>query len=175
MFLKACSCEIWKDEMRRRAGFTGHLTTVPTEREYMDRAMAIFCNFFNIYLKDGFYCNLITLYYSVVEGEHDQEINEYGRAVLKRLKFLLKHAHCKHYCHVFFPDQTEYILQRKTALAMGLHSRLGAQSFMRFLDPTLTEMVAVFSLNGDPFLDNKANYTSLHNRFAALHAADWGE
>jgi hypothetical protein len=31
---------------------------------------------------------------------------------LKRLKFLLKHTHCKHYCDVLFPDQIECILPR---------------------------------------------------------------
>ncbi len=109
---------------------------------------------------------LVTLYKSVLAAEGDQRINEYGRAVLKRLKFHLKLTHCKHYCDVLFPDQIEYILQRKAALAMGLHPRLGKHSLFSRLDDALTGRIFSFSL------DNDNNFTSLHNRFAALFAAD---
>ncbi len=76
--------------------------------------MSIFCYLLSVYLKDGFYCNLVTMYHTVLEVEHEVEINEYGLAVLRKAKFLLRHAHCKHYCEIFFPDQKEYILQLKT-------------------------------------------------------------
>jgi hypothetical protein len=112
----------------------------------------------------------VTLYKSVLAAESDQRINEYGHAVLKRLKFLLKHTHCKHYCDVLFPDQIEDILPRKAALAMGMHPRLGELSLFSRLDDALTRMIFSFSL------DNDFNFTSLHHRFAALYAADdWGE
>ena len=87
-----------------------------------------------------------------------------------RLKFLLKHTHCKHYCDVLFPDQIECILPRKAALAMGLHPRLGELSLFSRLDDALTGMIFSFSL------DNDFNFRTLHHRFAALYAADdWGE
>jgi hypothetical protein len=100
-------------------------------------------------------------------------MNDYGRAVLKRFKFLLKHSHCKHYRDVLFPDQVEYILQRKTVLAMSLHSRLGKDSPFYLLDQYVTTTIINLSLNDDPFLAPPENYSSLPHRFAKLYAADW--
>ena len=85
----------------------------------MSRAMSIFWYFLRVYLKDGFDCNLVTLYLTVMEVKQEVEINEYERAVLRKMKYLLGHGHGKHYCEIFFPDQIEYILQRKTAMAMS--------------------------------------------------------
>ncbi len=80
----------------------------------------LFLLFHSVYLKDGFYCNLVTLYHTVMDIEHEVEINEYGRANLRKMKFLLRHAHCKHYHEICFLDQIEYIiLQRKHAMAAG--------------------------------------------------------
>jgi hypothetical protein len=136
----------------------------------MKRAMCLFIGFFCNFLTFEINWYLVTLYKSVLAAEGNQRINEYGRAVLKRLKFLLKHTHCKHNCDVLFPDQIEYILQRMAALAMGMHPRLGEHSLFSRLDDALTGMIFSFSL------DNDYNLTSLHNRFAALFAADdWGE
>ena len=88
-------------------------------------------------------CDNVTLYQSVLAVEHDQRTNKYrdGRAVMKRYKFLLKHSHCKHYCSVHFTDQTEYILQRKTVLAMSLHLRLWTHSLFSRFDPHLIRMI----------------------------------
>ena len=172
MFLNARGC--WKNNLCQRIGFTGPSDAV-TEQECMDRAMCIFLGFFNESLKYGSYWHVVTLYQSVLAVEHDQGMNEYGRAVLKRLKFLIKHAHCKHYYNVLYPDQTEYILQRNTALAMGLHSRLGRHSLLSLTDPAIAGMISTISLENDLFLSAENNYTSLHNRFAALYAADWDE
>jgi hypothetical protein len=36
-------------------------------------------------------------------------------------------------------------------------------------------MISTISLENDLFLSAENNYTSLHNRFAALYAADWDE
>jgi hypothetical protein len=179
MFLAACSSERWKQELRGRIGFPGHQQDV-SEKESMSRAMSIFCYILSVYL-DGFssYCNLATLYLTVMEVEHEVEINEYWRAVLRKIKFLLRHAHCKHYCDIFFPDQIEYILQRKTARAMSLCSRLrlGRDSLVHCLDSALIKNTVCWSLDGDTFLANSVNYTSLDivdNQFEALYAADWG-
>ena len=94
----------------------------------------------------------MTLYQSVLAVEHDQRVNDYGRAVLKRFKFLLKHSHCKHYGDVLFPDQVDYMLQRKTVLAMSLHSRLGKHSPFYLLDQYVTTRIINLSLNDDPYL-----------------------
>ncbi len=51
---------------------------------------------------------------------------------------------------------------------MGLHSRRGPHNLLHCLDPALTEMLVVLSLNDDPFLVITVNYTSLHNRFEAM-------
>ena len=102
MFLNARGC--WKNNLCQRIGFTGPSDAV-TEQECMDRAMCIFLGFFNESLKYGSYWHVVTLYQSVLAVEHDQGMNEYGRAVLKRLKFLIKHAHCKHYCNVLYPTK----------------------------------------------------------------------
>jgi hypothetical protein len=147
----------------------------------MNHAMHLFIGFFCKFLSFEINWYLVTLYKSVLaaEGElaaedwsaeGDQRGNEYGRAVLKRLKFLLKHTHGKHYCDVLFPDQIEDIQQRKAALAMGMHPRLGEESLFYRLDDALTGMIFSFSL------DKLYNFTTLHSRFAALYAADdWGE
>jgi hypothetical protein len=100
------------------------------------------------------------------------EKNEYGHAILRKMKFLLRHAHCKHYCEVFFPNQIEYILQRKNAMAMGQHSRLGQDSLVHCLDPALIKMSVCWSLDGDQFLANAVNYMSLNNQFEALYAKE---
>ena len=65
-------------------------------------------------------------------GRARPKVNEFGHTVLKRFKFLLKHSHFKHYCEMRFPDQAEYILQRKTVLAMSLHPSVGRHSFFLF-------------------------------------------
>jgi hypothetical protein len=172
MFLNG-GCNFEKN-LREHIGFTGPSDPI-TEHESMNRAMCLFIGFYNHYLNSYFLtCEinwyLVTLYQSVLAAEGDQRINEYGRAVLKRLKFLLKHTHCKHYCDVLFPDQIECILPRKAALAMGLHPRLGELSLFSQLDDALTGMIFSFSL------DNDFNFRTLHHRFAALYAADdWGE
>jgi hypothetical protein len=172
MFLNAQGCNFdqkLRHHLRHQIGLT--VPSEPTsEKRCMKRAMEIFIFFFCNFLSFENNWNLVTLYKSVLAAEGDQSINEYGRAVLKRLKFLLKHTHGKHYCGVLFPDQLEEILQRKAALAMGMHPRLGKLSHFSRLDDALTGMIFSFSL------DNVNNFASLHNRFAALYAADdWGE
>ena len=171
MFTNVGFSQFWEDNLRQRPGFVGDRDAF-TDEECMHRAMALFIGFFNSYLKYGAYGFLLTLYQSVRAVEGDQNMNDYGRAVLKRFKFLLKHSHCKHYCDVLFPDQVEYMLQRKTALAMSMHSRLGEHSPFHLLDEYLTTTSINLSLNDDPFLVPPANYTSLPHRFAALYAAD---
>jgi hypothetical protein len=57
------SSERWKYEMRGRIGFTGPQPDF-SKKETMSRAMSIFCYFHSVYLKDGFYCNLVTRYHS---------------------------------------------------------------------------------------------------------------
>ncbi len=104
-------------------------------------------------------------------------MNDYGRAVLKRFKFLLKHSHCKHYGDVLFPDQVEYMFQQKTVLAISLHSRLGKDSPFCLLDQPeyLTTTIINLSLNDDPFLVPPEFYSSLPHSFAKLYAADWDD
>ena len=101
MFLNVRSSRFWEDNLRQRIGFVGP-TEAFTEEDCMRRAMGLFINLFNTHLKYGAYGFLVTLYQSVLAIEHDQTMNDYGRAVLKRFKFLLKHSHCKHYCDVLF-------------------------------------------------------------------------
>ena len=151
MFLNVRSSRFWEDNLRQRIGFVGP-TEAFTEEDCMRRTMGLFINLFNTHLKYGAYGFLVTLYQSVLAIEHDQTMNDYGRAVLKRFKFLLKHSHCKHYCDVLFPDQVEYMLQRKTVLAMSLHSRLGERSPFTLLGQDLTTTIIDAFLNDDPFL-----------------------
>jgi hypothetical protein len=172
MFLR--NAEPWKEKLRREIGFSGRHRTF-TDLDCMQCAMDKFIHYYHFYLGFGLYWYLVPLYRSVLAVEHDQRINEYGRAVMKRFKFLLKHSHCKHYGDVHFPDQAEYILQRKAVLAMSLHPRLGRDSPFSLLDPHLTKMIVDFALNDDPFLGREENYKSLNNRFAALYAADWDD
>ena len=177
MFMNAGTSRLtrfWEDDLRQRIGFVGR-TNAFTDEDCMFRAMRLFINFFAKHFQYGGYCFLVTLYQSVLAVEHDQRMNEYGRAVLKRFKFLLKHSHCKHYGDVLFPDQAEYMLQRKTALTMSLHPRLGERSPFSQLDPYLTKTIITFSLNDDPFLGPTENYSSLKHRFAVLYAVDWGD
>jgi hypothetical protein len=172
MFQNVRPSRFWEDNLRQRYGFVGPRKAF-TDKDCMFRAMGLFINFFES-LQYG-YGFLVTLYQSVLAVEHDQRMNDYGRAVLKRFKFLLKHSHCKHYGNVFFPDQVEYMLQRKTVLAMSLHSRLGKDSPFYLLDQYLTTTIINLSLNNDPFLAPTENYSSLPHRFAKLYAADWDD
>jgi hypothetical protein len=172
MFLYAQGCnfdKLLRYHLRKQIGFS-----VPSEPTYehrcMNRAMEIFIFFYCNYLSFENNWILLTLYKSVLAAEGDQRINEYGRDVMKRYKFLLKHTHGKHFNGVIFPDQLEDIPQRKAALAMGMHPRLGELSHFFRLDDALTGMIFSFSH------DNMYNFATLHNRFAALYAADdWGE
>ena len=166
--------ELWKAKLRQGNDFSGHHDAF-TDFDCMKRAMGEFIHYYDLYLRFGFYWCLVTLYRSVLAVEHDQTMNEYGRAVMRRFKFLLKHSHCKHYGEVHFPDQVEYILQRKTVMATSLHPRLGRDSLFSLLDPHLTKMIVDFAINDDPFLGSVENYMSLNNRFAALYAADWDD
>ena len=172
MFQNVRPSRFWEDNLRQRYGFFGPRKAF-TDQDCMLRAMGLFLNFFDT-LQYG-YGLLVTLYQSVLAVEHDQRMNDYGRAVLKRFKFLLKHSHCKHYGDVLFPDQVDYMLQRKTVLAMSLHSRLGKHSPFYLLDQYVTTRIINLSLNDDPYLAPPENYSSLPHRFAALYAADWDD
>ncbi len=130
-------CEFWKQKLCRIHGFFGSAYAF-TDDDCMRRAMCVFISVYNYWMSGlnfGVYWHLVTLYQSVLVVEHDQRMNEYGRAVMKRYKFLLKHSHCNHYGTVHFPDQTEYILQRKSVLAMSLHPRPGTHSLYFSLGP----------------------------------------
>ncbi len=106
MFLNAEGCNFDKN-LREHIGFTGPSGPI-TEHESINRAMCLFIGFFCKFLTFEINWYLVTLYKSVLAAESDQRINEYRHAVLKRLKFLLKHTHFKHYCDVLFLDQIEY-------------------------------------------------------------------
>jgi hypothetical protein len=69
------------------------------------------------------------------------------RAIVRKMKFLLKHALCKHYCEIFFPDQIEYIFAAKKCDGDGLHSRLGQDSVVLCLDPALIKIVGLLMAN----------------------------
>ncbi len=76
---------------------------------------------------------------------------------------------------MLFPDQVDYMLQRKTVLAMSLHFRPGKHSPFYLLDQYVTAKIINLSLKDDPYLAPPENYSSLPHRFAALYAADWDD
>ena len=90
MFKNVRPSRFWEDNLRQRYGFIGPRNAF-TDKDCMLRAMGLFLNFFDT-LQYG-YGFLVTLNQSVLAVEHDQRVNDYGRAVLKRFKFLLKHSH----------------------------------------------------------------------------------
>ena len=83
MFMNAGTSRLtrfWEDDLRQRIGFVGR-TNAFTDEDCMFRAMRLFINFFAKHFQYGGYCFLVTLYQSVLAVEHDQRMNEYGRAV----------------------------------------------------------------------------------------------
>ncbi len=163
---------------RIKAGCKRHFSTcliffdgvVPRQNPYhtgiksMEKAMHIMVNFYieriypdlgNRWSYNGFHLTLF--YQSAAEIIQDeQKLNGKGHDIMRRLMFVLEHVHCEHYARIIFPSQWQDIFQRRLAVAMACHPRLGRDAGIAQLD---VEMIRL-SLGLEYFYD----YSNLHHQ-----------
>jgi hypothetical protein len=117
----------------------------------MEKAMQIMVNFYiericpdlgNRWatgMYNGFHLTLF--YQSAAEIIQDeQKLNGKGHDIMRRLMFVLEHVHCEHYARTIFPSQWQDIFQRRLAVAMACHPRLGRDSRIAQLDVEMIKL-----------------------------------
>ena len=94
---------------------------------------------------NGFHLTLF--YQSAAEIIQEQKLNGKGHDIMRRLMFVLKHVHCEHYADTIFPSQWQYIFQRRLAVAMACHPRLGGDSGIAQMDAEMIRLLGLKSLH----------------------------
>jgi len=69
---------------------------------------------------------VLTLFYqSVAEIIQEKRLNGNGMDIMRRVLLILKQMHCMHYADTFIESQWHSIFQRRLAVAIACHPRLG--------------------------------------------------
>ncbi len=111
----------------------------------MEMAMDIMLNFYihrictdlgNRWSTGMYNCFHLTLFYQSAAEiiQDEQKLNGKGHDIMRRLMFVLEHVHCEHYARTIFPSQWQDIFQRRLAVAMAFHPRLGRDAGIAQMD-----------------------------------------
>ena len=151
--------------MRYRDITTPRIHPFATPYQVMENALAFF-----IY----FYCNMVyrfgegtyntfllpVVYQSVLQLIEDPRLNGQGVEIFKRIAFILRNVHCAHCMVRIFPTQIASVAQRRLAVCMSQHRRLGSDSMMRLLDDMTILRITVQSSDDLNWGDNVLSWES---------------
>jgi hypothetical protein len=180
MFLNTIHSERIKAGLKRNINYClfRHDIGIPRRGPYytgnmsMGTALELLQHFFIYQFGGGFYVGdfinfqLALLYQAATDIVQDQGLNGNGIDIMQRFCFVLAHMHTVHHSDVIFPSQWQYIFQRRLAVAMALHARLGSDSGMYLLESDITRSFALQSLHeADENVKNIGGFEVLKDRW----------